>query len=309
LTTGDRIAVPALLGPTAAGKSDIAINVCERLGLELLSCDSRQIYRYLDIGTAKPSESDRARVPHWMIDIVDPSERFSAFKFARQAETIIRKLAARGKGVLLCGGTGLYFQALCKGLAPTIPEDPELRRTYLEMAKEHGLSAVYGELENVDPVSAASSHPSNLVRNIRALEVFAATGKPLSGLKALAAGPSDMVFDVMTLIPDRDILYPRINARIDAMMSRGLLDEFMSLLRRGYSQASPGLNSVGYREFFAFKNGLSSLDQTIALIKQNSRHYAKRQITWFRRQVESYCVASTLHATDEITHRIERFLR
>jgi tRNA dimethylallyltransferase len=244
-----------------------------------------------------------------MIDIVDPSERFSAFEFARQAENIIRDLAARGKGVLLCGGTGLYFQALCKGLAPTISEDPELRRTYQEMADKHGLFAVYGELEKVDPVSAASSHPSNLVRNIRALEVFAATGKPLSELKALAAGPGDMVFDVMTLIPDRQILYPRINARVDAMMSRGLLDEFKGLLQRGYNRTSPGLTSVGYREFFAFENGLSSLDQTIAAVKQNSRHYAKRQITWFRRQVEGYSIAPAPNAADEITRKVESFLQ
>ncbi len=170
------IRVPVLLGPMAAGKSSVALTVCERLGLQIVSCDSRQIYRFMDIGTAKPTAADRRRVRHWMIDIADPDEKFSAFEFRRLADGIIRQSAARGTGVLICGGTGLYFKALCSGLGPQVPENPALRARYADMAQAHGRESVFRELAEKDPLTAASSHAANLQRNVRALEVFEATG-------------------------------------------------------------------------------------------------------------------------------------
>jgi tRNA dimethylallyltransferase len=302
-----KIPVPVLLGPTASGKSAIAQAVCERLGCDLLSCDSRQIYRRMDIGTAKPSPGDMARVRHWMVDIVDPGEKYSAFAFARDAGARIRERAAQGKRVMVCGGTGLYFQALCAGLGPQAPEDPALREKYKALAAAQGRQAVFDELLAADPLTAAASHASNLQRNIRALEVFHSTGRPLSELKKRAAGPEDIVFDVVVLSQDRETLYRRIDGRVDAMMNNGLLDEFHSLLRQGYDQRSPGLLCVGYREFFAFDKGEATLEQVVDKIKQDTRNYAKRQITWFRHQVRGREVAADPCACETVISQVKEF--
>ncbi len=302
-----KILVPVLLGPTASGKSAIAQSVCERLGCDLLSCDSRQIYRHMDIGTAKPSPEDRARVRHWMVDVVDPGERYSAFAFARDACALIRERAAQGKRVMVCGGTGLYFQALCAGLGPQAPEDPALREKYKALAAAQGRQAVYNELLAVDPVTAAASHASNLQRNIRALEVYHATGTPLSELKKRAAGPEDIAFDVMVLSHDRETLYRRIDSRVDTMIEDGLLNEFHSLLRQGYDQRSPGLLCVGYREFFAFDRGEATLEQAVDKIKQDTRNYAKRQITWFRHQVLGREVVAAPCASETVMSQVKEF--
>lgn len=303
-----KIRVPVLLGPTASGKSSIALSVCGRLGFEMLSCDSRQIYRGMDIGTAKPPAADRARVRHWMIDIIDPDVRYSAHEFGREAARIIRERAAQGKRVLVCGGSGLYFQALSRGLGPQVAEDPEVREKYRAMAQEQGRQAVFDELAAVDPVSAAASHAGNLQRNIRALEVFHATGKPLSRLKNLAVPPGDLEFDVVLLSLDRETLYRRIDARVDDMMKRGLLDEFHSLVRRGYNERSPGMLCVGYREFFAFEKREATLDKTVEKIRQDTRNYAKRQITWFRHQARGRPVVADGPAADEVTRMVVEFL-
>lgn len=304
----DKIKVPVLLGPTASGKSSIALAVCERLGLEMLSCDSRQIYRCMDIGTAKPPAADMARVRHWMIDIIDPDVRYSAHEFGREAGRIIRERAELGKCVLVCGGSGLYFQALSRGLGPQVAEDPRVRAKYRAMAQTQGRQAVFDELAAVDPATAAASHAGNLQRNIRALEVFHATGRPLSRLKKLAVPPCDLAFDVMLLSLGREALYRRIDARVEDMMKRGLLDEFHSLVRRGYNERSPGMLCVGYREFFAFEKREATLDETVEKIQQDTRNYAKRQITWFRHQEKEREIAAGERACDEVAGIVGRFL-
>ena len=304
----DKLKVPVLLGPTASGKSSIALAVCERLGLEMLSCDSRQIYRCMDIGTAKPPAADMARVRHWMIDIIDPDVRYSAHEFGREAGRIIRERAELGKCVLVCGGSGLYFQALSRGLGPQVAEDPRVRAKYRAMAQTQGRQAVFDELAAVDPATAAASHASNLQRNIRALEVFHAAGQPLSRLKKLAVPPGDLEFDVMLLSLGREALYRRIDARVDDMMKRGLLDEFHSLVRRGYDEKSPGMLCVGYREFFAFEKREATLDETVEKVKQDTRNYAKRQITWFRHQEKEREIAAGERACDEAAGIVGRFL-
>ncbi len=299
--------VPALLGPTAVGKSALALTVCEQLGFELLSCDSRQVYRGMDIGTAKPSPHDRARVKHWMIDVVDPGARFSAFAYARAALALIRERAALGKRVLLCGGTGLYFQALSRGVGPQVAQDKALRETYAAMARVHGRQKVFDELARVDPVTASASHASNLQRNVRALEVYHATGRPMSQLKKFAVPPAGISFDPIVLSLDREALYERINVRVDKMMKSGLLEEFQSLRRRGYGEHSPGLLCVGYREFFAFERNDASLQNAVDAIKQDTRNYAKRQITWFRHQVKGMEAVCNARTCETVSARVKEF--
>jgi tRNA dimethylallyltransferase len=307
LDADKKIRVPVLLGPTAVGKSALALTVCEQLGFEVVSCDSRQVYRGMDIGTAKPSPHDRTRVKHWMIDVVDPNVRYSAFAYANAALALIRERAALGKRVMLCGGTGLYFQALSRGVGPQVAQDRALRETYAAMAHAHGRQKVFDELARLDPVTASESHASNLQRNIRALEVYHATGKPMSELKKLAVPPADISFDAIVFSIDREALYERINGRVDRMMENGLLEEFRSLLRKGYGEHSPGLLCVGYREFFAFERNDTSLRNAVDTIKQDTRNYAKRQITWFRHQVKGLEAVLDDGTCKTVTARVREF--
>jgi tRNA A37 N6-isopentenylltransferase MiaA len=185
---GDKkIRVPVILGPTAAGKTRVSVGIAAECGLEIVSCDSRQVYRHMDIGTAKPSPGELASVKHWMVDIVEPSEPYSAFRYASDASGIIRLAASEGRAVMVCGGSGLYFQALSCGIGPQVAADRGIRKKYEDMAARAGREAVWERLKAVDPSTARSSHLSNLVRNIRALEVFETMGAPLSELKKLAA--------------------------------------------------------------------------------------------------------------------------
>jgi tRNA dimethylallyltransferase len=282
LSANEKTRVPVLLGPTASGKSDVALYACGRLGCEIVSCDSRQIYRKMDIGTAKPTREESGRVRHWMIDIIDPDRKYSAFNYAQDAAAVIRERAEAGRPVLVCGGSGLYFQCLSQGIGPQVAEDKELREHYHAIAEKQGADRVYAELAAVDPVTASQSHASNLKRNIRALEVYHSTGVPFSELKKRTSPPDDFVFDIMVLSRPREELYSRIDARVDDMMKKGLWEEFQSLCGQGYDRRSPGLFCVGYRELFDVEEKKATLAEAVEKIKQNTRNYAKRQITWFR---------------------------
>jgi tRNA dimethylallyltransferase len=301
----EKIRVPVLLGPTASGKSDAALYAFGRLGCEIVSCDSRQIYRKMDIGTAKPSPEESGRVRHWMIDIIEPDEKYSAFNYAQNAAAIIRERTALGKRVLVCGGSGLYFQCLSRGIGPEVAEDKELREHYRAMAEKQGADRVYAELAAVDPVAALQSHASNLKRNIRALEVYHSTGIPFSELKKRMSPPPDFVFEIMILSMPRQELYSRINARVDDMMRKGLWEEFQSLRSQGYDRRSPGLFCVGYRELFDVEEKKVTIAQAVDKIKQNTRNYAKRQITWFRHQVKGREVEAGENAKDKVMKMME----
>jgi len=299
-----------LLGPTAVGKSGIALRIAREMGLEIVSCDSRQIYKFMDIGTAKPGPGDLASVKHWMIDVVDPSEEYSAFRFAAEASGIIRKRAEEGKTAIMCGGTGLYFQAISSGLGPGVGADPEIRKRYTDMAALQGKDAVWNLLNAVDPEAAAESHASNLVRNIRALEVFETLGAPLSELKKRAEPPEDFMFLVLILTLPRPVLYDRINRRVDEMAKLGLWDEFCVLRRRGYDKGSPGFRCVGYKELFDVEEHTTDLQTAMDRVRQNTRHYAKRQLTWFRNQVKGVTVdLSNPAAPASISRAVSDFLR
>ncbi len=278
------IRTSAILGPTAAGKTSVALEIAELLGAEIISCDSRQIYQGMNIGTAKPTASELFRVRHWLIDFLDPAEQYSAYSFARDACAIIRKRSQNGVRQLICGGTGLYYAALTQGLVPHGESDPDVRREYEEMALRLGNRAVYEELSRVDPASAMRVHPNDLYRTIRALQVYRQTGKPMSAVRESSAGPSDIRFKTILLMMDRSALYQRIDKRVDAMVRAGLWDEFVALRKAGYDADAPGLRCVGYKELFAVQQGAMSFGDAVEQIKRNTRRYAKRQFTWFARQ-------------------------
>ena len=280
------IPVPVLLGPTAVGKSAVALELAAAAGWDVLSCDSRQLYRGMDIGTAKPSAEERAAVRHHLVDILNPSEEYSSGRFADEAATIIRERAAAGKTTLICGGTGLYFRALQYGQIRREPSDPAIREELAQFVRQHGSDALHRELAAVDAATAARLHPNDVQRIIRALALYRQTGRSMSDPLQKGAPPEDFRFIVIKMTLDRSLLYERINRRVDAMMREGLYEEFRQLVEAGYDRHAPGLQCVGYREFFGVEEGERSEEDAVELIKRNTRRYAKRQITWFSRQVE-----------------------
>jgi tRNA dimethylallyltransferase len=243
----------------------------------------------MNIGTAKPEASEINRICHHLIDFLDPGTSYSAFDYSRDAYAIIRELAAQGKTGFVCGGTGLYFESLRRGMAPQVASDPGFRDRLKQRARQEGSTALHKELMEKDPVSAAKIHPHDEQRLIRALSVFHATGTPMSELRRLSNPPSDLSVTAAVVIPPREMLYERINRRVEKMALQGLYEEFITLIRGGYTEKSPGLHCIGYRELFAVQRGECTLSEAVEAIKQNTRNYAKRQCAWF-----------TAHNRDEI---------
>ena len=270
----------AIVGPTAVGKTEAAIRLAERLGGEIVSADSRQIYRFMDIGTAKPSREQRARVPHHLIDIVDPDEAFSLAQYQSAAYAAIDDIFRRGRQPLLVGGTGLYVRAVAEGLSiPAVPPQPDLRAA-LEMRLEHeGGAALYAELLLVDPEAAARIDPRNVRRTIRALEVFRVSGRRFSELSR--AHPPPYAVTTIGLDLPRPQLYTRIDARIDAMIAAGLVDETRRLAER-YAWTLPSMSGLGYKQIGRYLRGDDSLDAAIAAIKRETRRFVRHQGNWFR---------------------------
>jgi tRNA dimethylallyltransferase len=274
--------VPVILGPTAVGKTDLSLRLATDLGFEIISCDSRQIYRYMNIGTAKPSIEQMEDVRHWMIDIIEPSEYYSAYRFSQEAIQIIRDSAKRKKVILICGGTGLYFKSLSEGLGPQIGSNIAFREKYKKRVSREGVESVFEELKKCDPEAASRLHPNDVQRVIRALQVFHETCRPLSELQKENRPLDDIEFFVVILSLSRDTLYGRINERVDRMISEGLWDEFNSLCEKDYGESDPGMQCVGYKEFFDVKKGKGTVSEAGERIKRNTRNYAKRQMTWFK---------------------------
>ncbi|MDY6950255.1 MAG: tRNA (adenosine(37)-N6)-dimethylallyltransferase MiaA [Thermodesulfobacteriota bacterium] len=276
-------AVIIISGPTCVGKTEAAISLAEPLAGEIISADAMQVYRYMDIGTAKPSKEERARVPHHLIDVVDPDEPFSAADFRTMAGAIISKLHKEGRAVFVVGGTGLYIKALTQGLFEIPEKESVIRQRLKTAAKELGLEAMYGRLKGVDPEGAAKIHPKDAYRVIRALEVFELTGKPISAHHRTHEF-SDEPYRVLKigLFMDREILYHRINERVDVMLSQGFVDEVKGLLDRGYGPDLKSMQSIGYRHVSDFLLGRVDWEETVRLFKRDTRRYAKRQFTWSR---------------------------
>ncbi|HID10689.1 MAG TPA: tRNA (adenosine(37)-N6)-dimethylallyltransferase MiaA [Candidatus Latescibacteria bacterium] len=275
--------VLAVVGPTAVGKTALGIALAEALGGEVVSADSRQVYRYMDIGTAKPTPEQRMRVPHHMIDVVLPDQYFSAGEYARLAAEAIQDVARRGKLPVVVGGSGLYISALFDGLFEEGARDPALRWALRERARMGGSEALHRELREVDPEAAARIHPHDLQRIVRALEVYRTTGRPLSSWQRERRPRLRAQVTWVGLDMDRGELYRKIDARVEEMMDRGLIEEVRALLEMGYSPELPALRTVGYKEVFPYLEGRRDLEGTIAQIRRNTRSYARRQLTWFRR--------------------------
>ena len=269
----------AIAGPTAVGKTALSLSLAERLSGEIISCDSMQIYRGMDIGTAKPTKEEMARVPHHLIDVVSPSSPYSSADYERDAKAAIADILARGKTPIFCGGTGLYLESVLYEGELTSPEaNEEIRAALWEKTADE----VYAELMAVDPEAAASMHPNNRKRVIRALEIYLISGKTKTEWdrenqrQTLIEGAELYVLTSS----DREALYRRIDTRVDLMMEAGLLDEVRLLALDPKTTAG---QAIGYKEFYPYFEGRISLDEAVAVLKQASRRYAKRQLTWWER--------------------------
>ena len=274
-----------LVGPTAVGKTALSLSLAEALDAEIISADSRQVYREITIGTAKPSPAEQARVPHHFIDELPLGADFSAGTFAEVANERIRDILDRGHCPIIVGGSTLYIHALQYGLADIPEVDKSVRAQIEQRLEREGAEALYQELQQVDPEQAASMDPTKTHRLIRALEVYHGTGRPLTYYYENQPEPP---FDYQTIVLNRDRqrLYERIEQRVDQMLDRGLLDEVRDIMELDVDLTQPPLKTIGYKEPIRYLNGEISYDEMVRLIKRNSRRYAKRQLTWFRRYDE-----------------------
>jgi len=273
-----------LLGPTAVGKTEIAIQLAQSLNAEIISVDSRQIYRQMNIGTAKPTPEEQQAARHHLIDCIDISQLFSVADYQSLADTAIADIQNRGKRVLLVGGAGLYFRAVVDGLFEGPGANPALRKRLEGDAAQFGVNALHKQLQTYDPESAERIHPNNVVRVIRALEVYELTGTPMSELQQ-QWHPEEQRYPFIAfgLTMPRALLYRRIEQRVDVMLANGLIGEVESLLAAGYARDSVALQSFGYRELIAYLDGDCTYLEAVTQLKQNTRRFAKRQLTWFRK--------------------------
>jgi tRNA dimethylallyltransferase len=276
-----------IAGPTASGKTSAALEIAQKLDAEIISADSQQVYRYFDIGTAKPSAAELALVPHHLVSCVDPLEpEFSAMRWANLADEAIAQIRKRGKRVVIAGGTGLYLRALLHGLVEAPSRDDALRDELEAFADAEGNAALHARLAAVDPVTAAKLPDADRLRIIRALEIHMLTGKTASQHREEHAFvPDRHAYElyVITPPPDREALYAVINRRTQAMFEAGLVEETRALVARGYREAAP-MKAVGYVQALSVVDGAMSVDDAIRDTAQATRHYAKRQVTWFRKE-------------------------
>ncbi len=283
-----------LTGPTASGKTALSIRLAKEYDCEIVCMDSMQIYRGMNIGTAKPTEEEMAGIPHHMLDVADPVEAFSVARYQELAEECIADIHARGKRALLVGGTGLYLRALRQPMAMGEVSADESIRAELEAlaAEEGGKQRLHDMLEAVDPETAARLHLNDVRRAVRALEVYRLTGVPFSKQPQLQT-ESRFVYRVASLTMDRALLYARIEKRVDQMIGQGLVDEVRGLLDSGVPADCQAMKAIGYKEIVPYIRGESTWEETDYLLKLNTRHYAKRQLTWMRRE-EDVCWVDSL---------------
>jgi len=282
---GEHPPLLVLVGPTAIGKTDVAVRLAARLPLEAVSADSRQVYRGMDIGTGKPSADERAALPHHLIDVVDPPERYHAARFRRDALEAIARIRARGRLPVVVGGTGLYVRALLKGLHPAPPADPALRVELEAIAAAQGSEALHRRLAERDPAAAARLHPRDRVRLVRALEVLTLGGPGPEPADWSSAVPPFRLL-MVGLRQSREALGRRIADRVRAMVARGMMSEVQGLLEAGYDEALPAMGGIGYRQFSAVLRGDMTEAEATRLMIRDTTRYAKRQMTWFARDPE-----------------------
>lgn len=298
-------------GPTAVGKTDLSIKLAKKLNGEIISADSMQIYKYMDIGSAKVTKDEMDGINHYLIDAISPDVPFSAADFKEHGDNALNEIIAKGKLPIISGGTGLYINSLTCNMTFTEAEKDEDYRKYLEnLAMEKGNTYIHEMLKECDPISYEEIHPNNRKRVIRALEVFKLTNKPFSSYNAgddFYNSNYDVYYYVLTM--DREKLYKRINKRVDIMMEKGLLDECIKLKEMGYTSDIQSMQGIGYKEILYYLEGKISLSEAIDMIKQGSRNYAKRQLTWFRRDPRCVFLDKDTSSDDEILDKVINDIR
>ncbi len=287
MAVSDSRRIPIIAGPTGSGKTAIAVRLAEHYPIEVVGADSRQIIRGLDIGTAKPTAAERRAAPMHLVDLIEPGGRYSAFRFIDDAETAISEVLTRGNIPVVVGGTGLYLRALTAGIVEIDDDNLEIRRRLEEQMQQEGPEAMHARLRKIDPLEAEQVHPHNQVRVIRALELFYLTGRCKSELMYtdVYRRPS-FNYRFYRLMPPRDELYGKINRRVEQMVDNGLLNEVRRFVDDGLAESVRQSRVIGYTELLDYLDGARSLEEAVSLIKQNTRHYAKRQYTWLRHQVK-----------------------
>jgi len=303
----DKPKIIVICGPTGIGKTELSLHLAEAFRGEVVSADSMQIYRFMEIGTAKPEPADQRRVPHFMIDVADPDEPYDAARYAREARDCVTAIDRRGRVPFIIGGTGFYIKALLFGLFAARPASPEIRAQLREEARVKGSHQLYERLAACDPEAVQRIHPNDTYRVIRALEVYALTGRPMSACQQ-THGFSDAPFDALKLCLniERQALYGRINQRVEQMMAQGLLEEVRELLKMGYSGDLKSMQSIGYRHMVDYIQGRATWIDAVDQMKRDTRRYAKRQLIWFKKDPDV-----TWMAPDDFRGaraRIEKFL-
>lgn len=297
-----------IAGPTAVGKTDLSINLAEKLNGEIVSADSMQIYKYMDIGSAKVTKEEMKNIKHYMIDVVDPKDDFSVSEYKDMAEKNIKDIISRGKIPIIAGGTGLYIDSLtCNMNFSETEKDDKYREELETLALEKGNEYIHEMLKDIDIESYNKIHPNNKKRVIRALEVYKLTGKPFSSYNAgkkMYESNYDVHYYVLTM--DREKLYERINLRVDIMMEKGLLKECETLRKMGYTADMQSMQGIGYKEILNYFNGKITLEEAVNMIKQGSRNYAKRQLTWFRRDPRTKFLDKDELSEEEIINIISK---
>lgn len=308
---GAQANVVAIIGPTGVGKSEVAFLLAQRLGGEIISVDSMQVYQSMDIGTAKPSQEERGKVKHHLVDICPVDADFTVAEYQRLARQAILEIQDRGKLPILVGGSGLYLRAVIDDLS-FAPQDrsKKVAKTLYEEAEKRGVESLHEELKTVDPEAASRIHPHNLRRIIRALEVYRITGNPFSQYRKVWE-KRQSIYDLMMvgITAPRDELYGRVEARVDRMLERGLLEEVRNLAAKGFGAVITAKQALGYKELLDYLEGGVSFDEGVKRIKVNSRHFAKRQLTWFRRDPRIiWFERGAGESAKELADRIESYL-
>ncbi|MFQ5929864.1 MAG: tRNA (adenosine(37)-N6)-dimethylallyltransferase MiaA [Acidobacteriota bacterium] len=295
----------ALVGPTASGKSTLAVRAAQALDGEVVNCDSVQVYRSLDVGTAKPTEEQRRQVPHHLYDIIDPDQYFSAGRYMVEARKVCREIAQPGQIPFVVGGSGLYLRALLEGVFEGPARSEEIRERLRKIGCRKGLDYLHRLLKKKDPQAALRVQPGDRIRIVRALEIYFLTGKPISELQPRREPLKDLSILKIGLNLPRSILYDRINRRVSQMFRSGLIEEVNQLLDRGYSPDCKGFEALGYRHAISLLGGNLSREEAIKLTQRDTRRYAKRQMTWFRREEDIHWLLGPGEAPETLEHLLQ----
>lgn len=296
--------IVCVVGPTAVGKTALSIEIAQRFNGEVISGDSMQVYRGMDIATAKVTQEEQQNIPHHLLDILDPDEGFSVFDFKSKVTQLITDMSERGRLPIIAGGTGMYLDSLIRDYALSEEKrDPEYERKIEADIEKFGIDVVYNRLVEVDPVQAKKTHKNNVRRVIRALEVYDRTGQTMTEYQQTqqAASPYNVI--LIGLDMDRTLLYARINTRVDLMVENGLFEEARYFYDLGLKDA-PSMRAIGYKELIGFFEGTRSKEEAIDLLKRNSRRYAKRQLTWFRNKMDVNWYTLTPETKNEVFQKI-----